>query len=101
MTDRERKFELFMKLLYDRSKSEAGYNATTSLQMLGERGAVETARFLLLLLRQPKVSSGCIGRRRENSTMRTVLCYPAFLPSSARRYLCRKIGPTRHDCGET
>jgi len=32
-----------------RAKSEANYNATRFLQMLGERGGVETAKYLLSL----------------------------------------------------
>jgi hypothetical protein len=41
--------------IYRRAKSEAGYNATIFLQMLTERGGLDTAKYLI---NSPKVSDG-------------------------------------------
>ena len=43
----ETKFHAAMVDIYQRAKSECGYNATRFLQMLTEYGGVETARRLL------------------------------------------------------
>lgn len=79
MTELERQFGLLMKSIYDRAKSEAGYNATIFLRMLGERGGVETARFLL---REPQVSSGFVAlweRKRLDLTVEAqVLSHPEY-----------------------
>lgn len=79
MTELERQFGLLMKSIYDRAKSEAGYNATIFLRMLGERGGVETARFLL---REPQVSSGFVAlweRKRLDLTVEAqLLSHPQY-----------------------
>jgi hypothetical protein len=95
MTELEREFALLMNSLYDRAKAEAGYDARVFLRMLGERGAVETAR---TLLREPKVSSGFVAlreRRRLDLTVEAqLLANPKFWPlfderelDTARRWL--------------
>ena len=79
MTELEREFELFMKSIYVRAKSEAGYNATIFVRMLGQKGGVETARYLL---REPKVSKGVIAlweRDCHDLTVEAeVLSHPEF-----------------------
>jgi len=79
MTDLEREFELLMKSIYDRAKSEAGCNATLFVRMLGTKGAVETARYLL---REPQVSSGFVAlwerKRLDLSVEAQVLAHPKF-----------------------
>ncbi len=40
-------FKNAMQDIYRRAKTEAGYNATVFLRMLQERGALETARYLI------------------------------------------------------
>lgn len=79
MTDLERDFELLMKSIYDRGKSEAGYNATLFLQMLGQRGGLGTAK---ALLRAPQVSSGFVAlweRKRLDLTVEAqILANPRF-----------------------
>lgn len=95
MTELEREFGLLMKSIYDRAKSDAGYNATIFLRMLGERGPLETARFLL---REPQVSSGFVAlweRKRLDLTVEAqLLSNPKFWPlfesrdlDTARRWL--------------
>ena len=95
MTDLEREFGLLMKSVYDLAKAEAGYNATVFVRMLGERGGVETARYLL---REPKVSSGFVAlweRKRLDLTVEAqLLANPNFWPlfeqrdlDTARRWL--------------
>jgi hypothetical protein len=41
--------------IYQRAKSEAGYNATIFLRMLGDRGGLATAKYLI---NSPKPSDG-------------------------------------------
>lgn len=43
----ENEFNAAMLNIYDRAKSEAGYNATRYLHMVGENGGLETARYLI------------------------------------------------------
>ncbi|MEV4224743.1 hypothetical protein [Nonomuraea sp. NPDC049725] len=47
MDELERRFHRAMVGIYETAKRELGYNATRFLQMLSERGGVETARQLL------------------------------------------------------
>lgn len=47
MEDLERKFDVAMREIYVRAKTEVGYNATRFLQMLDEHGGLETAKILL------------------------------------------------------
>lgn len=69
VSDLERDFAMLMKSIYDRAKIEAGYNAAIFLKMLGERGGVETAKFLL---REPKVSRGFVELWKRNRLDLTV-----------------------------
>jgi len=55
MTDLATRFNEDMRLVYQRAKSECGYNATRYLQMLAEKGGLETAR---TLVRSPHISDG-------------------------------------------
>ena len=91
----EIEFGVLMRSIYDRAKSEAGYNATIFVRMLAEKGPLETARFLL---REPKVSSGFIAlweRQRLDLTVEAqLLANPKFWPlfdqrdlDTARRWL--------------
>lgn len=69
MTDINKEFGHLMMSIYDRAKAEASYNATQFLRMLGTKGAVETARYLL---REPQVSSGFVAlweRKRLDLTL--------------------------------
>jgi hypothetical protein len=43
----EAEFTKAMQEIYRRAKTEAGYNATVFLRMLQDRGALETARYLI------------------------------------------------------
>lgn len=45
--DQEGAFHEAMLAIYDRARTECKYNATRFLQMVGERGGLETARYLL------------------------------------------------------
>lgn len=53
--EREDLFHRAMVSVYERARDEAGYNATRFLQMVAERGGLETAR---QLLHAPAVSDG-------------------------------------------
>ena len=43
----ENEFNAAMLNIYNRAKSEAGYNATRYLHMVGENGGLETTRYLI------------------------------------------------------
>ena len=47
MTDLEKKFFQEMKDIYTKADKECGYRATRFLQMLGEKGGVDTAKSLI------------------------------------------------------
>lgn len=47
MQDPSKKFDAAMLEIYRRAKSEAGYNATIFLRMLGDRGGLATAKYLI------------------------------------------------------
>lgn len=47
MSDLENRFHQAMIDVYERAKSEAGYNAVKFLQMVSDRGGLETARTLI------------------------------------------------------
>lgn len=53
--EQEDLFHRAMVRVYERARDEAGYNATRFLQMVAERGGLETAR---QLLHAPAVSDG-------------------------------------------
>jgi hypothetical protein len=55
MQDLSRHFDGAMFDIYRRAKSEAGYNATIFLQMLSDRGGLDTAKYLI---NSPKQSDG-------------------------------------------
>lgn len=79
MTDLERDFARLMMSIYNRAKKEANYPATQFLRMLGEKGPLETARYLL---REPQVSSGFVAlhqRGRLDLTLEAqLLAHPQF-----------------------
>jgi hypothetical protein len=47
MMDNEKAFNQAMFEIYHRAKTEAGYTATIFLQMLGDRGGLSTAKYLI------------------------------------------------------
>lgn len=47
MKDLSKQFDLAMIEIYRRAKSEARYNATIFLQMVGDRGGLATAKYLI------------------------------------------------------
>jgi hypothetical protein len=47
LADLTTRFDAAMRQIYDRARSECGYNATRFLQMLAEHGGVKTAKLLL------------------------------------------------------
>lgn len=47
MSDIEKRFDTALFEIYQRAKTEAGYNATVFLGMLHERGGLSTAKFLI------------------------------------------------------
>jgi hypothetical protein len=47
MHDALKQFDRAMFEIYSRAKSEAGYNATIFLRMLGDRGGLATAKYLI------------------------------------------------------
>ena len=69
-----------MVRVYQRALAEASYNATRFLQMLSERGGLETARFLL---HSSTVSDGFTARwlaRRLDLTVESVILKPEYEP---------------------
>jgi hypothetical protein len=75
MQDPSKNFDGAMFDIYRRAKSEAGYNATTFLQMLSNRGGLDTAKYLI---NSPKQSVGYAA-----------LCYEGVLISPLRRWSSR------------
>lgn len=64
--------------MYQRARSEAGYNATYFLRMLSDHGGLETAR---RLLRAPVVSEGFTSlweRKRLDLTVEALVTSPKF-----------------------
>src|SRR6266481_7552727 len=55
MQDLSKQFDAAMFKIYQRAKSEAGYNATIFLRMISERGGVATAKYLI---NSPRPSAG-------------------------------------------
>ena len=55
MQDPLKQFDGAMFEIYSRAKFEAGYNATIFLRMLGDRGGLATAKYLI---NSPKPSDG-------------------------------------------
>ena len=55
MQDPVKQFDGAMFEIYNRAKSQAGYNATIFLRMLGDRGGLATAKYLI---NSPKPSDG-------------------------------------------
>ncbi len=92
MNDLEHEFDMAMMNIYHRAKTEAGYNATRYLQMLGEHRGLGTAR---ILLQAPHVSDGYTAlweRRRLDLTVEALILqkkwYPLF--SDQERDIARK-----------
>lgn len=54
-SDLEDRFQEEMFLIYERAKDECGYHATRFLNMLRERGGLQTAKYLL---HAPNLSDG-------------------------------------------
>ena len=88
-------FHVLMRSIYDRAKSQCGYNATRFKKMLEEKGGVETAK---TLLKAPTVSDGFVElymRKRLDLTVEAQLLEnPQFWPlfteaelDTARRWL--------------
>jgi hypothetical protein len=55
MQDLSKQFDAAMLAIYQRAKSEVGYNATIFFRMLGDRGGLTTAKYLI---NSPKPSDG-------------------------------------------
>jgi hypothetical protein len=72
-------FHILMRSIYDRAKSECGYNATRFKKMLEEKGGLETAK---VLLKSPTVSDGFVElyvRKRLDLTVEAqILDNPQF-----------------------
>ncbi len=73
MTTIIKQFDLAMLSIYQRAKSEAGYNATVFLRMLDDRGGLSTATYLI---NTTKPSEGYIHlyeRGRLDLTVETIV----------------------------
>jgi len=55
MQELSKQFDAAMFKIYQRAKSEAGYNATIFLRMISERGGLATAKYLI---NAPRPSDG-------------------------------------------
>lgn len=79
MTELGIEFHALMRSIYDRAKSECGYNATRFKQMLEAMGGVETAK---TLLRAPSVSDGFVElymlKRLDLTVEAQLLEHPKF-----------------------
>lgn len=101
MNELEIQFTELMMNIYRRSVSEAHYTPSIFLRMLGERGAIATAQYLL---NEPKVSEGFVAlyeRGRLDLTVESqLLSNPQFWElfteqelDTARRWLAEYQNP--------
>jgi len=92
MTKLEEHFHAAMLDVYNRAKSEAGYNASRFLSMVSEQGGYEAAR---TLLHAAHVSDGYTAlweRQRLDLTVEAVILKPEWheLFSEAERNIARE-----------
>jgi hypothetical protein len=76
--DRNKEFNRRMRQIYDRAKSEAGYNATYFLRMLSEHGGVETARRLVGSGQASEGFTQLYLKRRLDLTIETLVLEDRF-----------------------
>jgi hypothetical protein len=69
-----------MRALYDRAKSEADYNASIFLRMLGEHGGLETARRLVLSSQPSDGFTQLWLKGRLDLTVESLVLEPQFEP---------------------
>ena len=95
MADLVKQFDEAMRGIYERAKSEAGYNATVFWNMLNDRGGIATAKFLINSQKQSAGYTELFLRRRLDLTVEAMVVenprwHSLFLPEElekARRRL--------------
>ena len=85
-------FSAAMQEIYRKAKVEAGYNATVFLRMLSDRGAMETARFLIHTDRPSDGFTALWERQRLDLTVEAHVLQERFetLFTDDEREVCRR-----------
>lgn len=73
-------FNNAMQEIYRRAKTEAGYNATVFLRMLQDRGALETARYLIHTAKPSDGFTALWQKGRLDLTVEAHVLQPHFEP---------------------
>lgn len=73
-------FNNAMQEIYRRAKTEAGYNATVFLRMLQDRGALETARYLIHTAKPSDGFTALWQKGRLDLTVEAHVLQPRFEP---------------------
>ncbi len=76
--DVSRQFDRDMKSIYERARSEAGYNATYFLSMLAEHGGVATARKLVAAQTVSDGFTSLWQRQRLDLTVEALVLRPEY-----------------------
>ena len=83
-------FNNAMQDIYRRAKAEAGYNATVFLRMLQDRGALETARYLIHTAKPSDGFTALWQKGRLDLTVEAHVLQPRFEPlfTDEERAIC-------------
>ena len=71
--DLERRFHSAMITIYERAKTQAGYNAVRFLQMVNELGGLDTAHMLLQTAGEAEGYTALWERKRLDLTMEAMI----------------------------
>ena len=85
-------FTSAMQEIYRRAKTEAGYNATVFMRMLQDRGALETARYLIHTAKPSDGFTALWQKGRLDLTVEAHVLQPRFEPlfTDDERAICRQ-----------
>lgn len=86
----EAEFAAAMQDIYRRVKTEAGYNATLFFQMLHQRGALDTARYLIHTAKPSDGFTALWSKGRLDLTVEAHVLQPRFesLFTDEERAIC-------------
>ena len=73
MQELSKTFDAAMFDIYQRAKSEAGYNATIFLKMLSDRGGLDTAKYLINSAKESDGYAALYLRKRLDLTVEAMV----------------------------
>lgn len=90
VSELERQFQTAMFSIYQRAKFEANYNATIFLNMLSDRGALPTAKYLINADKPSDGYTNLWQRQRLDLTVEAMVIendkwHPLFQPAELRK----------------